>query len=248
MELLNLYGIMHRAIIISGDIHCSVIHRYGPLYELTSSSLTHSIPMWMKQAASIVQRHNRESEVLNVNSFGMLEFYKHGPTGDCSWRFCSVDEDFEHYMTMSHSFWNERRFETVEALREAVEKVQPEKERKFVKQAMEYLYMFERGFDNHWVKPQFAQELHAEQKKKKGKIMTKLKSMTGKLTREDRYDMEHSEQVHISEWYVGEIYAHNIRDYYEHKRMMRKFETGMGSVNPYDETQPKHVDTQLKVE
>jgi hypothetical protein len=239
MELLNTFRIMHRTIILTGDIHCSVIHRYGPLYELTSSSLTHSMPDALKQAASLLQVQNRTSEVINVNSFGILDLYKNGPTGDCKWDFYCVDKHFEHYLSMTNSFWNERRFKDEHELDQAVQSVKSDKERKFVRQSMQYLYKFNRGADGHMMKPQFAEQSknYRKNQKKRQQVVSAIKGVLGRTTKKDKYDMKAKNQVHIAEWYVDEIYPHNIREYNESEEVRRKYKEGIGDVQPYDESQ-----------
>lgn len=51
----------HRTLLLSGDIHCSVAHRYGYTYELTSSSLTHSISTALVVTENIFEKGKKRN-------------------------------------------------------------------------------------------------------------------------------------------------------------------------------------------
>lgn len=83
-------GIMKRSLLLSGDVHYSVVHKKDDLWEFTISAFTHSLPWWALERCFLKKPNDyqfaeRKSVCCLVDGYGFLEMSKD------KWFFCLKD-------------------------------------------------------------------------------------------------------------------------------------------------------------
>ncbi len=79
LSILENAGIKNKTLILSGDVHFSVVHELDGLWEFTASSFTHSldpISNWFVRKKYKSEPSQRKSDVSRVNGYGLLELTK----------------------------------------------------------------------------------------------------------------------------------------------------------------------------
>jgi hypothetical protein len=78
LNVTQMAGIQDRMIMFSGDVHYSALYRSNTIFEMVTSSMTHSVPDWMAVIAEQDTDDNLVTDIINGENIGVLDIDQEG--------------------------------------------------------------------------------------------------------------------------------------------------------------------------